>query len=622
MSTETTLWEMNDNRPEKIIYAPKGAEFAQIAETLMRQYGLAELQEEAYNLRDTFKKYKLVALDENGNKYEPAPITHMLSNNKKLKKDFAAYLAIMKHVNNFALHYEEWTEPVKEILKQTVTNHYILHEDATKILGQPSIKESSYFWESPDINEQLDDWYRTIDAKSPIANKKKHTRTNYYLELSAGSYYAQVLPSLFPELVEIKECESLPHAEAYKTYSGENTIFTVMPIMSSLFDSGQLIFGRNKLATSDLKKATKLLNIPEFFTDGNKYFSNICASFLLNFYTVYRLELYNNDLKETQDLLKDLLKNMADLKGQLMLLLMPHISGIRKNLLEYSNFGSMIKNLLYVLKLFHKKGWLPIDQILFQCRISPKITESHFLLFYSYEFQRASLHNEYDGKDLYCGDIIHELTHPFLKAALFMMAAFGFVEIAYKEIPDEEATSYFDTLAYVRLTNLGLYALDAKRKFVRTKQADVKYFELDTERLIIKSLADNNPYESLLGNMATAISKKMYKVSYESFLNGCEKLQDITTKIDIFKDYICDTPPANWTQFFESLKSRCKPMKAPQKKYSLLQIPTDNKELQRIILSDPIVRKYTLKAESFILLVETANKGKVVDALKKYGYLI
>ncbi len=29
-----------------------------------------------------------------------------------------------------------------------------------------------------------------------------------------------------------------------------------------------------------------------------------------------------------------------------------------------------------------------------------------------------------------------------------------------------------------------------------------------------------------MGNMATAISKKMYKVSYESFLSDCEKLQD------------------------------------------------------------------------------------------------
>lgn len=138
------------------------------------------------------------------------------------------------------------------------------------------------------------------------------------------------------------------------------------------------------------------------------------------------------------------------------------------------------------MKEFHKEGWLPIDKLLFHCRVSPKNTESQFLLLYYSDLLKANFCNEYDGKELFCDDTIQELTYPYLKAALFMMAAFGFVEIAYKEKPDEGATSYYDTLAYVRLTNLGLYALGIKRKYVRTKEADIHYFELDTERLIIK----------------------------------------------------------------------------------------------------------------------------------------
>lgn len=106
-------------------------------------------------------------------------------------------------------------------------------------------------------------------------------------------------------------------------------------------------------------------------------------------------------------------------------------------------------------------------------------------------------------------------------------------------------------------------------------------------------------------------------------LNGCEKLQDINSKIDFFTEYISSQDlPDNWIQFFKDIKKRCKPMKAPKRKYSLLQIPTDDKELQHIILTDPTIRKFTLKAEGFILLVETNFKSKVVEALKKYGYLI
>ena len=623
MATETTLWDMSDKRPEKIIYAPEGIENEQIVSSLMHGYDISKLQEAAYEVRENFKKYKLVALDKDGKKYEPAPIALMFSNKKKLKKDYAAYLAIMKHTNNFSLYYEEWSKPVKELFKQTAANHYILHTDATMILGEPSIKESRYFWDDPEINQKLDNWYGTIEAKAPITNKNTYEHSNYYLELADNSYYVLTLPSLFPELMNIEKCEELPDAEAYKTYSGENTIFTVVPIMSSLFDSGQLNLGRNKLPASELKKTSKLLKLPEFFTDDNKYFSNICASFVLNFYTIYRMDLYNNDMTETQDLLKDLFKNLNEMQEYLMPILLPHITGLRKNLFNYCSCGYLINILQSVLKKFHKEEWLPIDKLLFHCRVSPQKTESQFLLFYCSDLFKAKFCNDYDGKEIYCDDIIQELTYPYLKAALFMMAAFGFVEIAYKEKPDEGATSYYDTLAYVRLTNLGLYALDIKRKYVRTKEAEIHYFELDTEHLIIKSLVDNNPYESLLSNMSTAISKKMYKVSYESFLNGCEKLQDINSKIDFFKEYISSQDlPDNWVQFFKDIKKRCKPMKAPKKKYSLLQIPNDDKELQHIILTEPTIRKYTLKAEGFILLVETNYKSKVVEALKKYGYLI
>ena len=623
MATETTLWDMSDKRPEKIIYAPEGIENEQIVSSLMHGYDLSKLQEAAYEVRENFKKYKLVALDKDGKKYEPAPIALMFSNKKKLKKDYAAYLAIMKHTNNFSLYYEEWSKPVKELFKQTAANHYILHTDATMILGEPSIKESRYFWDDPEINQKLDNWYGTIEAKAPITNKNTYEHSNYYLELADNSYYVLTLPSLFPELMNIEKCEELPDAEAYKTYSGENTIFTVVPIMSSLFDSGQLNLGRNKLPASEVKKTSKLLKLPEFFTDDNKYFSNICASFVLNFYTIYRMDKNNNDMTETQDLLKDLFKNLNEMQEYLMPILLPHITGLRKNLFNYCSCGYLINILQSVLKKFHKEEWLPIDKLLFHCRVSPQKTESQFLLFYCSDLFKANFCNDYDGKEIYCDDIIQELTYPYLKAALFMMAAFGFVEIAYKEKPDEGATSYYDTLAYVRLTNLGLYALDIKRKYVRTKEAEIHYFELDTEHLIIKSLVDNNPYESLLSNMSTAISKKMYKVSYESFLNGCEKLQDINSKIDFFKEYISSQDlPDNWVQFFKDIKKRCKPMKAPKKKYSLLQIPTDDKELQHIILTEPTIRKYTLKAEGFILLVETNYKSKVVEALKKYGYLI
>ena len=70
MAIETTLWDMSDKRTEKIIYAPEGEENLQIIDGLIRSNDLSQLQQAAHELRETFKKYKLVALDKDGTKYE------------------------------------------------------------------------------------------------------------------------------------------------------------------------------------------------------------------------------------------------------------------------------------------------------------------------------------------------------------------------------------------------------------------------------------------------------------------------------------------------------------------------------------------------------------------------
>ena len=56
MATETTLWDISDKRPEKIIYVPEGTENEQIISTLMHGHDLSKLQEAAYDVRETFKK--------------------------------------------------------------------------------------------------------------------------------------------------------------------------------------------------------------------------------------------------------------------------------------------------------------------------------------------------------------------------------------------------------------------------------------------------------------------------------------------------------------------------------------------------------------------------------------
>ena len=122
--------------------------------------------------------------------------------------------------------------------------------------------------------------------------------------------------------------------------------------------------------------------------------------------------------------------------------------------------------------------------------------------------------------------------------------------------------------------------------------------------------------------MADHISKNMYKVTNESFLRQCSDKKDIDNNVSLFKEYVSAGLPPVWKTFFDQLARKCKLLTKPKKKYQLLQLPPADKELQRIVLGDPTVRQYTLKAENYHILVEQENLKKVCDALKKYGYLL
>ena len=68
------------------------------------------------------------------------------------------------------------------------------------------------------------------------------------------------------------------------------------------------------------------------------------------------------------------------------------------------------------------------------------------------------------------------------------------------------------------------------------------------------------------------------------------------------------------------LRERAMSYRKALKKYTLYQIPQGNKELQRIILSAPVIRKCSVNAEECLLLVETKSIEKFKETLLKYGF--
>ena len=588
----------------------------------LQMMGEHAVEERAMLYREALRKYDLYAMGET-KKYVPTCVAKVMGDGEKSTEDYIDFLYIMQYPRNASLLVEVLPEGFLPLLKKVVSNHNLYVGDAEKAYGKPCVFKVESSWrESYKLVPELAGIFFLRDEWGHHEPTSRAWQKENYVLVSCEDC-EKYLPIIFREemeMVPLPELPDLPKGETLRRFSGEDYILTVLPMMESLYDGGHLAIAKTKLSMTQLKFAAKMLALPEYFADGDKKVSIANATFMLNLYTLYCDNDYTEKLPEGQDRLKDLLKNINKYKSQLFRLLLPHISGTWKTLVDSCTVGSFSENILAVLKECADMGWMPIEKVCLHTRCVKPGAEYAATLFNTFEFGKRIMRNDYTATCVYLDDILPDLTYPYIKAYLFMLAGFGFVEVAYEDNPEKKGRSYFDGLRYVRLTDLGKYALGLTDKYVVKEKEEVKYFELDDSNLIAKSLVSPNPYETVLAGMAEHVSKRMYKVTYESFLTGCLSKSDIVSRIVLFRDYICKEPPAIWETFFAQVQERWQPMEEPKKKYTLYQIPQDNKELQRIIVSDPVIRKCSIRAEGFLLLVETASLKKFKDALLKYGF--
>jgi hypothetical protein len=214
-----------------------------------------------------------------------------------------------------------------------------------------------------------------------------------------------------------------------------------------------------------------------------------------------------------------------------------------------------------------------------------------------------------------------EFGYTGLQMCAFLMASVGVAEIAINE--DQNLNlSPVDAVEYVRLTPLGRYALDLTNDYDAPEQEHIAYFELDPERLIIRSLVEPNPYAQLLTDTSIAISKNRFETSALSFLSSCHTKKDVESKIKIFRQFISNEIPALWEQFFQTLLQHCHPLSEDHTAVKRYTLDPENRDLIQLITTDPVLRQLVIRAEGFRIMVKQEDLKKFEIQLKKHGYLL
>lgn len=565
-------------------------------------------------------RYRFFSLDKEGQRQPVPEIEKMRSNNRKLKKDWVAFLSLFMFGKNADVLTKDIPYKCNCLLRRILENYYVPEDEAEKLFGGEVFDtKTRYSWfYNKKIDKALQPWVR--EQHGLKRGGKYYYEHIYYLYLKERPLYASLLEKLMPEMSIPEGCSELPEeAASMKRYDCESQIFSLLPALDALYDSNKIEIGEKKMSVTVVRRAAKLISLPEFYEKSDKVPDNLALTYLLGAYCIYR---DNYQVAKTpEDTVSTILEALSDNEGQMPYILLPHIKGFKTRFMEDNRSENLIIHINNTLKKYHDRGWIDVEKLCYQIRAITNDADRDSLIF-PYDFDNMGFESSFLKYQLTLNEIITDITYPFIKAYLSMLATIGVVELVYDDSTETMSHSYFDGMKYVRLTELGKYALDITMKYERKKGEVVQYFELDSNSLVITSLVDNNPYVNILDGLATRISANMFRVSSASFLADCEKKSDVEYNIELFRRYVCDKPSANWETFFATLLAQCTPLKGPGTKYSLLQLPAQNKELQRIFATDPDLREYILKAEKYIVLVETDKKDKVKTILKKYGYII
>lgn len=614
------LWEDNVEKiekPELELYEPLPDKLNKCKNILSNER-VPDLMPKYLQLKKLFVKYQPVILTSKGEKLIPTELVKIANTRGNVNKgpliDFVAFF--LADSRNFAAYFGILDEPVQKVWRLIIENYFASNTMLKKKTQHSWMSiERGYFSFNPvSISDKLP-WFIST------ATSVNYSLQNYYMYMPL--YYRQFLhPFFFTQKVNaLPPLEELHQEESLQIFNEEKAIFKLLPVIESLYRQNILSLGKNKITTSALKKASKLLNAGEFFPEEkDATASTLRSSMLLTTYSACRSMLPDQE-GGPETLIKNFIMKIIRYPSFLLAITIPHVNGIRSNILSESYTPGHAHNILELLASYESGKWVNVERIRLQL-YSYDIERGYNMLFPGYILAKAEFVNaKHNKENIMLDEVYSDVVVPFIKGFLFLLASMGIVEAAYGGY-DSESISYCCSLRYVRLTPLGEFVLGKKEAYtVETDEKDV--FEINGDDLIIRSANEANPYESLLTDICVPIGYHRYKVTYGSFLKNCSKQKDIEDKISFFKRYICSNPPQNWNNFFQSLTKRCHPLsEVDEEKYVICKLKPEDKELQHLISTDPYIRKYTKRAEDYMLLIEAQHLSYIANYLKTFGYLL
>ena len=551
----------------------------------------------------------------------------VLFSKKSVTKAEVLYVlsAFLSDQRNLQLYVDSLSNEQRVLWQTLLTNLYCSEKQLCGWNGKEDTKEPSVFEYNPISYKQ---WLLCLNGRRHSTPNSKSDGFYYMYKDSTTRYY--YLPAslrmcfapFFLSQAEVPDNDELPGDDLF-VFNGESSFVRSFPVMQMLYVQGGLGTGKRKISASLSKKLKEQLFLDEFFNTG--WVPEDKAQMRLSLAIPAVSMMFENyggyKNANVEDFVKKIESYLLHSYARYMSLLLPHVRGIKTSWYNTSTIYLLVSQVLDALRKGEGK-WFPM-QNLHYLFFTESLTSNPLQLFGLYDLANSTAIDSTSERYILLSDIVRCMGLPFVNGIIFMMASLGFVEFAWRRPGDEETTPAF-VPEYFRLTELGRFALGLTASYEGSaNKASEKLFHLDEQRLIIRSLVKNNPYESLLKDTAVSIGNSRYMMDNTSFLRTCFSKEDVVNKINMFRRFISKDIPEHWNEFFESLLRQCNPLASVDShKYLLFQLDSGNTALAELLSTDPELKAIVIRAEGYRILVEAANRSLFSALMKKHGYLL
>lgn len=596
-----------------------------VSRDILSSHTITEIKYLVKYLLNSLNYIRYVAINENNHNYVPDVIKLCATKKQCLKAELLNFASLFFNEDNFHLFLETLPDNVRAIWIAAADKIFLNEKEANELLGEECVIDT-HRWHQVGVCNTLGEGIFKITSSERFDYSDNNT---YYLTFK--SYWLRELTYRCSHHT-LKDCQTADLPDKLTVFNAEADLFQEIPILNSLREGG-VTLGKAHFFTANLRKSLDNVNINNFNLGekSTKYYEETLRRYYL--ITTYLLTCENthksviNSASPLQ-LILQCVKYVFDNASNFSKLFLPHISGIKRGYDLTHNAHELMRSLQQSLLTLNSSMWISIEQLLYQTRCYFKHRARFSILIQeptSYYNIGSKLRDKNADEPIKYDEIITRVTYQSIKSVLLALASWGIIEIAYDPTTTANGPSYLtDALRYVRLTNLGKYVF-GKAKFYQLPTTMVntcKDFELNADRLLIKVLNPNSKGSFALGKIAAPITPQLYRTDFSVFLKECNTKDDIEKNINLFKKYIANEPPQIWADFFNAMLERTNALKKVKTSYITRSIDAKDKELQDIIMHDPKLKQYILRAEGYVMLIEQAHLNDVNNILKTYGYTI